>query len=150
MAGIPLLHGCAGTAEPAKGSSKKNSFLAVTSLKTGTFTADGRYQLSRQERAQSCKRIKGKMNIRIVQLKRTGILRSSSTLARKFSSVFGGNNHGLDGKTYRRRERAILVAYNRLLAKKKCPTMDLDKELGATAFPATTGSQKIGVRPQTR
>ena len=85
--GSLLLHGCANTAgfgetKSTKKMSKRDRIIAITSLKTGRFTADGRYLLSDQEKSQSCKRIKGKMNIRIVQLKRTGILRNSSALAR--------------------------------------------------------------------
>lgn len=155
LAGALTLNGCAGapggsSTIASKRASSKGGIIPASSLKTGTFAADGHYKLSRQERSQSCKRIKGKMNVRIVQLQRTGILRSSSTMARKFSSMFSGGEHGLDGKTRRQRQRAVLVAYNKLLAKKKCPTVDLARELAPPTASPAAGGQNSGSRPQTR
>ena len=141
------LSSCASTNgnSAATGTTSKGRFTSRP-LKTGNFDSKGRYQPSSEERAQDCKRIRGKMGVRIVQLQRTGIVRDSSTLSRKFSGIFNGKGYGHDVRTEHRRDRAVLVAYNDLLAKKNCPTVDLDKELARpTAKPpknkATLNSQ---------
>ncbi len=103
--------------------------LMVAPIKTGTFTPAGTYIPSAQEKAQGCKRLHGKMGVRLVQLQRTGIVRDSSTLSRKFSGYFGNNKRTFDAATARKRDRAKLEAYNQILASKKCETFDLEKEL---------------------
>ena len=143
-----MFSGCASTGKVAKNDGQSDNPLAIRPLKTGSFTSSGRYVLSADEKAQDCKRIRGKMGVRIVQLQRTGIVRDSSTLSRKFGGFFGSSGQTLDAATTRKHDRAVLVAYNRLLASKNCPTFDLDKELAPR--PPEPAQVKTSIRPQTR
>ena len=146
---LPALVGCASSGG-SSGSSNKRSPASplVKPLKTGHFTSSGRYIVSAEEKSQDCKRIRGKMGVRIVQLQRTGIVRDSSTLSRKFSGFFGDAKQGLDSAQRRKRDRAVLVAYNKLLADKNCATIDLDKELSKKTFAPKTA--RSADKPQTR
>ena len=45
------------------------------------------------------------------------------------TTVFGGSNRGLDRDAESRRDRARIEAYNRHLASKGCPTVDIAAEL---------------------
>jgi hypothetical protein len=46
--------------------------------------------------------------------------------------IFGGTKEGLDPDGQYRKDRAMLEAFNRELANKKCKTFDIDAELGKT------------------
>ena len=49
------------------------------------------------------------------------------------STVFGGSGRGLDRDAEYRRDRARIEAYNRHLASKNCPTVDITAELARPA-----------------
>ena len=153
MAFLSCLFALAGCAGPGSGAgqgttSRSASSPLVRPLNTGHFTSAGRYIPSADEKSQDCRRIRGKMGVRIVQLQRTGIVRDSSVLSRKFSGYFGSAKQGLDAAQARKRDRAILRAYNKLLADKGCRTVDLDKELAKRLFDPQAA--QTGSKPQTR
>lgn len=153
-AGLLLLAGCASSGNgPATGSSSKSGgLLAMTSLKTGSFAKDGSYRLSKAERAQDCNRITGKMNVRIVELRHAGTANDTTAVARSFSNVLSSGDQGYSTAERKRRNLAILRAYNKLLKSKKCPTVDIESALAARrpAAPAKNASSRLGLQSQTR
>ncbi len=100
----------------------------------GDVPASG-YVLTADEQALDCKQLTGRMQVRILQLrdfdtrqKTTVVSRVAQTAA---STVFGGTNYGTDPERRYARDRAVLEAYNKQLAAKKCRTFDLEAELKA-------------------
>jgi hypothetical protein len=105
------------------------------------------YQPSTKERALSCNKITGLMQVRILQIRGYGADDKGSLAARGVQSVttpiFGGTTVGIDPDGQYAKDVAMLEAYNRLLAEKKCKTFDLATELkrtGVTETPTPTGS----------
>jgi hypothetical protein len=98
---------------------------------TAAFSA---YQLSDEEKKYDCKKLTGKMQVRILQIRGYDTRAKASTLARTTQSVttpiFGGTKEGLDPDGQYRKDRAMLEAYNRELANKNCKTFDIEAELG--------------------
>ena len=91
------------------------------------------YELSAEEKSLDCKRLTGRMQLRILQTRDTIQRNDSSALGRGMQSavtpIFGGTTHGVDPAADAARDRAMLEAFNAQLAAKKCPTYDLDAEL---------------------
>lgn len=91
------------------------------------------YQLSEEEKKYDCKKLTGKMQVRILQIRGFDTRAKASTLARTTQSVttpiFGGTKEGMDPDGQYRKDRAMLEAYNRELANKKCKTFDVEAEL---------------------
>jgi hypothetical protein len=98
-----------------------------------TFSA---YQLSDEEKKYDCKRLTGKMQVRILQMRGYDTRAKASTMARTTQAVatpiFGGTKEGLDRDGQYRKDRAMLEAYNQQLADKKCKTFNIEAELGKT------------------
>jgi len=117
-----------GGAEPP--ASKLKRPLPSTN-ETGAMADDGRYQLSAEEQALNCRKLTGRMQVRLMQVRDAAPEVSGGARAMQgaANSVFGGTTRGLDGTAERRRDLALLDAYNRRLAEKGCPTYDLAKEL---------------------
>jgi hypothetical protein len=94
------------------------------------------YQLSEDEKKFDCKKLTGKMQVRILQIRSYDTRPKASSLARTTQSVttpiFGGTKEGLDPDGQYRRDRAMLEAYNRELGYKKCKTFDIEAELKKT------------------
>ncbi|MGZ5822796.1 MAG: hypothetical protein ACXWJ2_02510 [Hyphomicrobium sp.] len=94
------------------------------------------YQLTDEEKKYDCKKLTGKMQVRILQMRGYDTHAKASTLARTAQAVttpiFGGTKEGLDPDGQYRKDRAMLEAFNRELANKKCKTFDIDAELGKT------------------
>lgn len=94
------------------------------------------YQLSPKERGYSCNKITGLMQVRILQIRGYGADDKGSLAARGVQSVatpiFGGTTVGIDPDGQYAKDVAMLEAYNRLLAEKKCKTFDLAAELKRT------------------
>jgi hypothetical protein len=104
----------------------------------------GSYVLSEAERALDCKKLTGRMQLKILQTRGADQRPNASIAARATQSVvtpvFGGTSFGSDPQAEIARNRAILVAYNEELRRKGCPTFDLDAEL-------TTSDVKRTPRP---
>lgn len=96
----------------------------------------GSYVLSDAERALDCKKLTGRMQLKILQTRGADQRPTASIAARATQSVvtpvFGGTGFGADPKAEIAKERAVLVAYNEELRRKGCPVYDLDAELATT------------------
>jgi hypothetical protein len=94
-----------------------------------TPVAAGDYQLSEQELKYECKKLTGIMQIRILQIRDYDPKKQTSAVARNAQAlatpIFGGTTVGTDPAGQYRKDRAMLEAYNRRLAEKKCKTYDL-------------------------
>jgi hypothetical protein len=94
---------------------------------------DGTYVLSKDELALDCKKLTGRAQIRIMQLRDYELRHHGSLAARTTQQVvvplFGGSSYGADPEADYKRDRAMIEAYNRRLAEKKCRVFDLAKEL---------------------
>jgi hypothetical protein len=91
------------------------------------------YVLSAQELKLSCRKLTGRMQVRILQIRdheqRVRPSVTSRLAQQAATSLYGGPRHGIDPDAEYRRDRAMLEAYNRQLAVKRCETFDLDAEL---------------------
>jgi len=105
----------------------------------GSFDSSGRYVLSEGERKLDCRKINGRILVRVMQLRAelsdanrpssaSQALQQATSPALKLM-YGGGSNYGTDRTSQLRRDRAMLEAYNIQLAAKNCPTYDLDAEL---------------------
>jgi hypothetical protein len=99
---------------------------------TGALPGSG-YQLSAEELGFDCKKLTGTMQIRILQIRGYDTNRKASAAARGVQTlatpIWGGTKEGVDPDGQYQRDLAMLEAYNRRLADKKCPTFDLAAEL---------------------
>jgi hypothetical protein len=99
----------------------------------GTIGPDGRYHLSAEEKKLDCKRLRGRMQIRIIQVRAAKSRQPTSTVSkamhRTLQPVYGGTQFGARPEEDLRRDRAQLNAYNLRLAEMKCEKFDLDREL---------------------
>lgn len=95
------------------------------------------YTLSPEEAEFDCKRLAGKVQIRILELRSRLSLEETSALSRTLQSAttatpLGGSTAGLDPKGERARDFAMLQAYNAQLASKNCRSFDLAKALSSS------------------
>ncbi len=118
---------------PATAGEKKPKVLP----KTGTIDAAGAYQLSSDELALDCKRLTGKMQIRILQFRDYDPARKPSMVGNALHTLhnplIGGSTRGMDPAAEHQADLAMLQAYNKRLAEKKCRTFDLEAELNPKA-----------------
>jgi hypothetical protein len=95
--------------------------------------ANATYQLTADELKLDCKKLNGKMQVRILQMRdqreRTLTSATAQSIQQSVVPVFGGSPYGASPGDDYKRDRAWLEAYNAQLAAKKCPTYDLDNEL---------------------
>ncbi len=131
-----LVAACAAATPGYKPPDSKPTLLSrAKPFESGDVSAGGVYEPSAQEKALDCRKITGSIHIMIERIKDApNRIRPSATAATMQSmakSTIGGTVAGsdIDGETTR--ERARLEAYNKLLAEKKCPTLDIAAELGA-------------------
>ena len=98
-----------------------------------TYKPGKPYELTAEEKGLDCKKLTGRMQIRILQARDASVRTNGSALGRGMQSavtpIFGGTTHGTDPDADAARDRAMLEAYNKQLAAKKCPTFDLDAEM---------------------
>ena len=111
-----------------------NGLLPQIGQKTpDTYKQGQPYELTAEEKSLDCKRLTGRMQIRILQTRDASVKVNSSALGRGMQSavtpVLGGTTYGADPAADAARDRAVLEAMNKQLAAKKCPTYDLDAEL---------------------
>jgi hypothetical protein len=95
------------------------------------------YQLTAAEAELDCKKLTGRVAIRIVQIRdfqsrtrTTGLSRAIQTTS---TTLLGGTLEGTDPDGRYARDRAILEAYNNRLIEKNCPSFDLAAELDPAA-----------------
>lgn len=106
---------------------------AAQPMKSGDMDTEGVYHMSSQEMATDCKHLRGSMLVTISRLRQragdvpTSPLAVGANAAK--TTLLGGSTKGLDRDAEYRRDRARLEAYNRHLASKNCPTVDIDAEL---------------------
>jgi len=126
-----LACGCAGAPEAGPPSLASDSPPLAND--TSAFSD---YQLSEDEKKLDCKKLTGKMQVRIMQIRGYDTRAKASSLARTAQTVttpiFGGTKEGMDPDGQYRKDRAMLEAYNRELAYKKCKTFDIEAELKKT------------------
>lgn len=121
-------------------------------MQTGAALAPGQpapvsqqaYQMSERELKLSCKDLTGAMRVRILQVKSSTTAQQSGTVAARTlqsgaTAIWGGPSYGSNPSADHDRDLAQLDAYNRQLAAKNCPTLDLPAELNAA--PAAPGAQ---------
>lgn len=117
------------SASAAQEAAKKKSEARTT----GTVNAAGQYELSKDELALDCKKLTGRMQVRILQIRDNAERKQTSAVSRLAQQVvtpiYGGTQRGADPDADYRRDLAMLQAYNRRLAANKCKTFDLDAEL---------------------
>lgn len=101
------------------------------------------YQLSATELELDCRKLTGRMAVRIVQVRDFQSRAQTTSLSRGIQSatkpMFGGSSEGIDPDGRHARDLAMLEAYNSRLAEKNCANFDLAAELapGATEPPRT-------------
>jgi hypothetical protein len=106
------------------------------------------YQLTPEEQELPCKKLTGRMAVRIVQIRDFQTRTQASQIARSLQTatkpLYGGRGEGSDPEGRYAHDVAVLHAYNQRLAEKKCPDFDLEKELapGATELPRTRPVKK--------
>lgn len=127
-----LACGCAGT--PSQAPPSLVADPPLTNDASGFSNQS--YQLSEDELKYDCKKLTGKMQVRLLQIRGYETRAKASSLARTTQAVatpiFGGTTEGMDPDGQYRKDRAMLEAYNHQLADKKCKTFDIDAELQRT------------------
>jgi len=138
-AALLLLAGCAAavpgyTPPPFKEPSKH-----AQAMQSGEMVG-GRYEMAEQEKLMDCKRAAGSMSLIISRLKHRSTEVGSSDLAiaanKAAAPYVRHSTKGLDRDAEYARDRARLAAYNRHLASKGCPTLDIEAELAHPPEPA--------------
>jgi hypothetical protein len=129
------LGGCASQSEslsPPTASIVPPNAQTVSKLPSG-----GGYQLSAAEQDLDCRKLTGRMAVRIVQVRDFQTRRQTTSLSRSMQAatnpVFGGSMEGADPDGRYARDRGMLEAYNQRLAEKNCPNFDLEAELSPDA-----------------
>jgi len=99
----------------------------------GKVDENGVYQLSEEEKGYNCKKLTGRMQVRILEIRDYHERTHGSTLAQGLksigSSLAGSRSSGASADARYRSDVAMLEAYNRQLASKKCRTFNLEAEL---------------------
>lgn len=131
--------GCSAQLEapaPAFQTGQINSAPPATS-RSSTAELD-RALLSEKERQLDCRRITGRMQVRILQIRDrleptgnsfTGIIKTAIAASYDAMSVNATETGDYSLQARTTRDVAVLQAYNRLLAEKGCATFDLEAEL---------------------
>lgn len=131
-----LLAGCAAQL-PAPPSAQTVSSVrpaaAPNASPEAVKTKAGDYALSQEEQSLDCRKLTGRIHIRIAHMrdaaKRGNVSLLSRGLQTVVTPVFGGTNYGLNPAVQARRDRAQIDAYNRLLVAKECKPVDVEAEL---------------------
>ena len=146
---------CASPSATGLGSGTAVPIIPASATTTmAASTAAGTYQLSADELELDCKKLSGRMQIRILEIRDFNERATASMTARALQSgattVFGGSSSGTDPKGTYARDRAMLEAYNRQLIAKGCKSYDLDAELQPKHFkdgPSATIKPAAGSAP---
>ena len=107
---------------------------------------DGGAVLTKAEAAYDCKKINGRMQILILQVRDYPDRDKGSLLARGLQGmtvpIFGGTRSGLDPDGQYARDLRKLQAFNARLVQLKCPTFDLEAELNSRDLHRTPKPQR--------
>lgn len=100
------------------------------------------YALSAEEQGLDCKKLAGRMQVRLMQI-RDYETRDKTTLASRGmhsagKMVFGGTSAGLNTDQQFAKDKAMLEAYNGLLVSKDCKSFDIPQALASTGVPVPT------------
>lgn len=102
------------------------------------FKAGEPYVLASDEQALDCKKLTGRMQLRILQIRDASTRKGSSGLSQTVQKttvpVFGGTSRGADPGNDLARDQAWLEAANKQLAAKNCATFDLEAEMQPRSF----------------
>jgi hypothetical protein len=105
----------------------------VKPMQSGDMDGEGTYHMSNQEKSTDCRHLKGAMMVTINRLRHRGSEVDTSPFAiganKMARPLLGGSEKGLDRDAEYQRDRARLDAYNRHLADRGCPTVDIEAEL---------------------
>jgi hypothetical protein len=108
---------------------------------TPSYSTAGGYVLSADEQSLDCKKLTGRMQIRILQIRDYNERHQASAFSRALQSgvaaVKGGSIAGTDPDGDFAKDRAMLEAYNKQLAAKSCKSYDLAAELKPKDFHET-------------
>lgn len=129
---ILALGGCAASAGPGGTALVSGGSTSVSAETAAPAANSPAYVLSDEEKGIDCKRLTGRMKIRILQIRDDRKRVRSSELSRSLHAAqgqFGGSAAGSDPDGDAARDRAMLAAYNGQLAAKGCKTLDLEAEL---------------------
>ena len=135
-----LAAGCGGI-DAAKLAPELPPILSGEETNTHKLPADGIHVLNKEELALDCKKLAGRIQVRILQMRADKTGTKSSGVARSIQSaavpVMGGTSHGADPAGLARFDRAVLEAYNKQLTAKNCAAFDLEADMkdGATEMP---------------
>lgn len=134
------------TAKPATGP-RAQPGGATTTASPPKSEPDPRGVLSAEELALDCRRMAGRMQVRILELRGGGPSKGASEFAQSLQStvvpIIGGTSRGMSDAGDRSRDLTKLGAMNALLKQKNCPAYDLDAEL---AKPHSGSTPKL-IRP---
>lgn len=115
----------ASAASPAGAGSPKPNTAAAEQITPGVLSPD--------EMALDCKRMAGRMRVRLLELRGGGPIKPSSGFAEGLQSavvpIFGGTSRGMSATGDRSTDIAKLRVMNAVLKQKHCPHYDLDAEL---------------------
>jgi hypothetical protein len=128
-----MVTGPAAVATPAQAPAKSATLLPQIGPKVGLRPAGAAYQLTADELKYDCKRLTGRMQVRLLQIRDQRELTLTSSAAQAVQStvvpVLGGSPVGANPADDYKRDRAWLEAYNAQLASKHCPVYNLENEL---------------------
>ncbi|CFX03032.1 conserved exported protein of unknown function [Candidatus Filomicrobium marinum] len=109
--------------------------ICGTQLSPATADPASKNILTKEEAAYGCRKINGRMQLLILQIRDYPDRAQGSQIARGIQGItvplFGGTQRGLDPDAQYQRDVRKLEAFNARLAKLKCPTFDLQAELSA-------------------
>lgn len=114
----------------------------------GSLDQGGVYRMSAEEQGYDCKKLTGRIQIRILQIKSAEATPGTSQLSRSLQqgsqAVFGGSTHGINKGQQLASDRAMIEAYNKALVAKNCKSFDLNAALAQPGFenPQPTVAQK--------
>ncbi len=103
--------------------------------------ANSAYKMAPEDLALDCRKLTGRMAIRIRQVRASQTETKTSGLSRGLQQAatpfIGGTTRGINPEGDTARDVGLLTAYNARLAEKNCPVFDLDAQLkpGATEAP---------------
>jgi hypothetical protein len=116
--------GCSGNSQPDA------SALAPSS---NTPSSTGGYQLTEEEKALDCKKLTGRMQVRILQARDYSTQQKTSAASRALQGAVvatgSAAKRGIDPDSDHSQDRVQLEAYNQQLAALKCRTFNLDEDL---------------------
>lgn len=102
--------------------------------------------LTKEEAAYGCRKINGRMQLLILQIRDYPDRAKGSQIAQGIQGItvplFGGTQRGLDPDAQYQRDVRKLEAFNARLAKLKCPTFDLQAELSSRDIKRTPKPQQ--------